>query len=152
MKPTEVLVYKLSWKEMFLYFWSITVGLMDNPAQIFMNHPAQLTMNSRSFPSTTARWEWNYIIIHWRGVVEFGWELWSAELERSHTVANFFWSWILFVLHQHTYTPGPRLMWIHLVQNSTSAKFQISPNIHLVWPIIHLVPIFALSTSWINYH
>ena len=36
-------------------------------------------------------------------------------------------------------------MWIHLVQNSTSAKFQNSPNIHLLQPIIHLVRIFALN-------
>ena len=42
-------------------------------------------------------------------------------------------------------TPGPRLMRIHLVRNSTSAKFQKSPKIHLVRPIIHLVRIFALS-------
>jgi hypothetical protein len=35
-------------------------------------------------------------------------------------------------------TPGPRLMRVHLVQNSTSAKFEKSPN-------IHLVRIFALS-------
>ena len=41
--------------------------------------------------------------------------------------------------------PGPRLMRIHLVRNSTSAKFQKSPKIHLVRPIIHLVRIFALS-------
>ena len=43
------------------------------------------------------------------------------------------------------YTPGPQLMRIHLVQNSTSAKFQKSPNINLVRPIIHLVGNFALS-------
>ena len=42
-------------------------------------------------------------------------------------------------------TPGPRLMRVHLVQNSTSAKFEKSPNIHLVRPIIHLMQIFALS-------
>ena len=36
-------------------------------------------------------------------------------------------------------TPGPQLMRIHLVQNSTSAKFQKSPNIHLVQPINHLL-------------
>ena len=42
-------------------------------------------------------------------------------------------------------TPGPRLMRVHLVRNSTSAKFEKSPNIHLVRSIIHLVPIFALS-------
>ena len=45
------------------------------------------------------------------------------------------------------YTPGPRLMGIHLVRNSTSAQFQRSPNIHLVRPVIHLVRIFELSTS-----
>ena len=33
------------------------------------------------------------------------------------------------------------------MQNSTSAKFEKSPNIHLVRPIIHLVRIFALSTK-----
>ena len=44
-----------------------------------------------------------------------------------------------------TTTPGPRLMRVHLVRNSTSAKFEKSPNIHLVRPIIHLVRIFALS-------
>ena len=42
-------------------------------------------------------------------------------------------------------TPGLRLMQIHIEQNSTSAKFQKSPNIHLVRPIIHLVRMFALS-------
>ena len=51
-------------------------------------------------------------------------------------------------------TPGPHLMRIHLVQNSTSAIFGKSPKIHLVrpiihlvriLPIIHLVPKFALS-------
>ena len=36
-------------------------------------------------------------------------------------------------------------MRIHLVRNSTSAKFQKSPNIHLVRPIIHLVRKLALS-------
>ena len=41
-------------------------------------------------------------------------------------------------------TPGPRLMRIHIVQNSTSMKFQKSPNIHLVHPIIHLVPKFGI--------
>ena len=40
------------------------------------------------------------------------------------------------------FTPGPQLM-----RNSTSARFQKSPKIHLVRPIIHLVRIFALSTS-----
>ena len=35
-------------------------------------------------------------------------------------------------------TPGPRLMQVHLVRNSTSVKFEKSPN-------IHLVRIFALS-------
>ena len=44
-------------------------------------------------------------------------------------------------------TPGSRLMRIHLVRNSTSSKFEKKPNIHLVQPIIHLVRIFALSTS-----
>ena len=44
-----------------------------------------------------------------------------------------------------TPTPGPQLMRVHLVQNSTSAKFEKSPNIHLVQPIIHLVRLFALS-------
>ena len=44
-------------------------------------------------------------------------------------------------------TPGPRLMRVHFVQNSIRAKFEKSPNIHLLRPIIHLVRIFALSTS-----
>ena len=35
-------------------------------------------------------------------------------------------------------------MRIHLVQNSTSAKFQKSPKIHLVRPIIHLVRILPI--------
>ena len=43
------------------------------------------------------------------------------------------------------HTPGHWLMRVHLVRNSTSAKFEKSPNIHLVRPIIHLVRIFALS-------
>ena len=42
-------------------------------------------------------------------------------------------------------SPGPRLMRVHLVQNSNSAKFEKSLNIHLVRPIIHLVRILALS-------
>ena len=41
------------------------------------------------------------------------------------------------------YTPGPRLMRIHLVQNSISAKIQKSPNIHLVPPIIHLQGVYT---------
>ena len=109
----EVLAYTVMEKNLSLFFGAnhanclpFVMQFMDNPAQLLMNHPAQLAMNSRSFTSTTARWEWNYIIIHWRGVVEFGWELWSAELERSHIGANFFWSCILFVLHQHTYIFG----------------------------------------------
>ena len=44
-------------------------------------------------------------------------------------------------------TPGPHLMRIHLVRNSTSARYEKYSNIHLVRPIIHLVRIFALSTS-----
>ena len=47
-------------------------------------------------------------------------------------------------------TPGPHLMRIHLVRYSTSARYEKYSNIHLVRPIIHLVRIFALSTSWIN--
>ncbi len=43
------------------------------------------------------------------------------------------------------YTLGPRLVRIHLVQNSTSASYEKYSNIHLVQPIIHLVRIFALS-------
>ena len=42
-------------------------------------------------------------------------------------------------------TPGPHLMRIHLVQYSTSARYEKYSNIHLVRPIIHLVRIFALS-------
>ena len=42
-------------------------------------------------------------------------------------------------------------MRIHLVRYSTSARFEKYSIIHLVRPIIHLVRIFALSTSikWI---
>ena len=47
-------------------------------------------------------------------------------------------NWFAYANHLLFITPGPQLMWIHLVQNSTSAKFQKSPN-------IHLVRIFALS-------
>ena len=39
-------------------------------------------------------------------------------------------------------TPGP-----HLVRYSTSARYEKYSIIHLVRPIIHLVRIFALSTS-----
>ena len=42
-------------------------------------------------------------------------------------------------------TSGPHKMRIHLVRNSTSAKFGESPNIYLVRPIIHLARIFALG-------
>ena len=45
------------------------------------------------------------------------------------------------------YTPGPHLMRIHLVRYSTSARYEKYSIIHLVRPIIHLVRIFALSTS-----
>ena len=44
-------------------------------------------------------------------------------------------------------TPGPHLMRIHLVRYSTSARYEKYSIIHLVRPIIHLVRIFALSTS-----
>ena len=44
-------------------------------------------------------------------------------------------------------TPGPHLMRIHLVRYSTSARYEKYSNVHLVQPIIHLVRIFALSTS-----
>ena len=54
---------------------------------------------------------------------------------------------LLFDIHC---TPGPHLMRIHLVRYSTSARFEKYSIIHLVRPIIHLVRIFALSTSWIN--
>ena len=46
-----------------------------------------------------------------------------------------------------TSAPGPHLMRIHLVQYSTSARYEKDSIIHLVRPIIHLVRIFALSTS-----
>ena len=45
------------------------------------------------------------------------------------------------------FTPGPHLMRIHLVRYSTSARYEKYSIIHLVRPIIHLVRIFALSTS-----
>ena len=44
-------------------------------------------------------------------------------------------------------TPGPHLMRIHLVRYSTSVRYEKYSIIHLVRPIIHLVRIFALSTS-----
>ena len=44
-------------------------------------------------------------------------------------------------------TPGPHLMRIHLVRYSTSARYEKYSIIHLVRPIIHLMRIFALSTS-----
>ena len=47
-------------------------------------------------------------------------------------------------------TPGPHLIRIHLVRYSTSARYEKYSIIHLVRLIIHLVRIFALSTSWIN--
>ena len=47
----------------------------------------------------------------------------------------------------NSYTPGPHLMRIHLVRYSTSARYEKYSIIHLVRPIIHLVRIFALSTS-----
>ena len=53
-------------------------------------------------------------------------------------------------LHNIYFTPGPHLMRIHLVRYSTSAKYEKYSIIHLVRPIIHLVRIFALSTSWMN--
>ena len=59
------------------------------------------------------------------------------------------WSEVLFSIISHC-TPGPHLMRIHLVWYSTSARYEKYSIIHLVRPIIHLVRIFALSTSWIN--
>ena len=53
-------------------------------------------------------------------------------------------------MYIHSTTPGPHLMRIHLVRYSTSARYEKYSNIHLVQPIIHLVRIFALSTSWIT--
>ena len=46
-----------------------------------------------------------------------------------------------------TPTPGPQLMRVHLVQNSTIVRSlkKVTINIHLVRPIIHLVQILALS-------
>ena len=41
-------------------------------------------------------------------------------------------------------TPGPHLMRIHLVRNSSSAIFGKNPKIHLVRPIIHLVRILPI--------
>ena len=49
--------------------------------------------------------------------------------------------------HSNLHTLGPHLMRIHLVRYSTSARYEKYSNIHLVRPIIHLVRIFALSTS-----
>ena len=46
--------------------------------------------------------------------------------------------------------PPQLIMRIHLVRCWTSARYEKYSNIHLVRPIIHLVRIFALSTSWIN--
>ena len=69
---------------------------------------------------------------------------------------TFFW-WVAYsetisVFDQmgNQITPGPHLMRIHLVRYSTSARYEKYSIIHLVRPIIHLVRIFALSTSWIN--
>ena len=44
------------------------------------------------------------------------------------------------------HTPGPWLMRVHLVQNSTSAKFEKSPNIHLARPIIALIINFCTKS------
>ena len=53
-------------------------------------------------------------------------------------------------LQKKTITPGPRVMRIHLVRNSTSARFEKNPKvftsskfIQLVQPIIHLVQKFT---------
>ena len=55
---------------------------------------------------------------------------------------------LLGVVHvTDLHTPGPHLMRIHLVRYSTSARYEKYSIIHLVRPIIHLVRIFALSTS-----
>ena len=48
-------------------------------------------------------------------------------------------------------TPGPHLMRIHLERYSTSARYEKYSIIHIVRPIIHLVRIFALSTSCLLY-
>ena len=64
------------------------------------------------------------------------------------------WAYLKCILQEKnmpgTSAPGPHLMRIHLVRYSTSARYEKYSIIHLVRPIIHLVRIFALSTSWIN--
>ena len=54
---------------------------------------------------------------------------------------------ILLMIILNMNTPGPHLMRIHLVRYSTSARYEKYSIIHLVLPIIHLLRIFALSTS-----
>ena len=62
----------------------------------------------------------------------------------------YFWEWHSDMIFLLINTPDPHLMRIHLVWYSTSARYEKYTIIHLVRPIIHLVRIFALSTSWIN--
>ena len=69
-------------------------------------------------------------------------------IQWSHVLSCFTLYAILLPLTvQIAYTPGPHLMRIHLVRYSTSARYEKYSIIHLVRPIIHLVRIFALSTS-----
>ena len=50
----------------------------------------------------------------------------------------------LLKIHIFNYSPGPNLMRIPLVLNSTSAIFGKNPKTHLVRPIIHLMRILPI--------
>ena len=64
------------------------------------------------------------------GIVCFSWLL-------KHAIYLKIRIWVIDLIEKNV----PRLMRVHLVRNSNSAKFEKSPNIHLVQPIIHLVRI-----------
>ena len=66
--------------------------------------------------------------------------------EQKHVLISIMY-WGEILPKTQFYTPGPHLMRIHLVRYSTIARYEKYSIIHLVQPIIHLVRIFALSTS-----
>ena len=79
------------------------------------------------------------------GIVHLQWSIHTSLHNESKDFLMFHLYFYSQTKQNQIHTPGLRLMGIHLVRNSTSAKFQKNPNLHLVRPIIHLAQIFELT-------